>query len=354
MARRAHTMHMVNQAEVEGAIASYFGVSATTPGIGELARVVFSGVQEASRGNPSAWRSAMLSVLANHVGMAQGLGLQGSELQRQIQIMRDSNRTGPEFAQARLRVQALVAAMGGWSRVARAADGGERTINSNSYAVMSGYTANNLPIEMRTHLGRYDAAHVAAVGNYLSDLGLHQHDVQRYAGFFVGSSETVRQAIRARIHQGQALTDEHVTSAADARAIMGAIRAGRIKPEDAPPSVRRLMERMEREGVDPATADPTRIQQFLDQNPNALEEAKREITVHLTTLAGTTREDTTIATARAEEAALKTGQLLPSGQEPTQKQPSGQEPSQKQAQPLATTTVTPQPPRQTTSTLDLG
>jgi hypothetical protein len=347
----------VNQAEVEGAIASYFGVPATTPGIGELARVVFSGVQEASRGNPAAWRSVVLSVLANHIGMAQGLGLQGSELQRQLQIMRASNRTSADFVHALRAVQTLVAGMGGWSRVARAVEGGGRSPNSNSYTALGGFSADRLPMEMRRYVDRYGAHHVAAVGNYLSGLGMHQHEVHQYAGFFVGSSETVRHAIHARVHHGQALTDEHVTSAADARAIMGAIRAGRIRPEDAPPSVRRLMERMEREGVDPTTADPSRIQQFFDHNPNALEEAKREITVHLTGLAGTTREDTAAVTARAltagqlplpgqesaqkrpqplavEEAALKTAQLSPSGQEPAQKPP--------------------QPPRQTASTLDLG
>jgi hypothetical protein len=335
----------VNQAEVEGAIASYFGVPATTPGIGELARVVFSGVQEASRGNPAAWRSVVLSVLANHIGMAQGLGLQGSDLQRQLQIMRASNRTSADFVHALRAVQTLVAGMGGWSRVARAVEGGsERSLNSNSYTALGGYAADRLPVEMRRYVDRYGAHHVAAVGNYLSGLGMHQHEVHQYAGFFVGSSETVRHAIHARVHQGQALTDEHVTSAADARAIMGAIRAGRIKPEDAPPSVRRLMERMEREGVDPTTADPSRIQQFFDQNPNALEEAKRANAAALTALAGTTREDTATATVRT----LVVGQLSPSGQEPPQKQPqppsSGQEPPQKQ----------PQPPRQVASTLDLG
>ena len=135
MARRAPT-HSVNQAEVEGAIAGYFGVPATTPGIGDLVRVVFPGVQEASRGNPAAWRSVVLGVLANHIGMARSLGLQGSELQRQLQIMRASNRTSADFVNALRAVQMLVAGMGGWSRVARAVDGGERTTNSNTYAAL--------------------------------------------------------------------------------------------------------------------------------------------------------------------------------------------------------------------------
>ena len=173
-------------------------------------------------------------------------------------------------------MQMLVAGLGGWSRVARSVDGGDRTTNSNSYAVMSGYAADRLPVELRGYASRYGAAHVATVGNYLCDhLGMHAHEVHRYAGFFVGSSETVRYAIRDHVRSGEALTDEHVTSAADARAIMGAIRAGRIRPEDAPPSVRRLMEQMKQQGVDPATADPQAIQRYLEANPQALEQARR-------------------------------------------------------------------------------
>ena len=52
---------------------------------------------------------------------------------------------------------------------------------------------------MRRYVDRYGAHHVAAVGNYLSGLGMHQHEVHQYAGFFVGSSETVRHAIRAHV-----------------------------------------------------------------------------------------------------------------------------------------------------------
>jgi hypothetical protein len=336
----------VNQAEVEGAIAGYFGVSASTPGIGDLARVVFPGVQAASRGNPAAWRSVVLGVLANHIGMAQGLGLQGSELQRQLQIMRASNRTSADFVHALRAFQTLVAGMGGWSRVARAVDGGGTT-NSNTYAALgSGYAADRLPMEMRRYVDRYGAHHVAAVGNYLHSLGMDHHHVHQYAGFFVGSSETVRHAIRARVHHGEALTDEHVTSAADARAIMGAIRAGRIKPEDAPPSVRRLMERMEREGVDPANADPQAIQRYFDQNPSALEEAKRVALGYITSEQTRLLSSATIGEQSPEALALAEQRRLT--------QLRGRE------QPTETATLAPntpaptQPPARAASTLDLS
>lgn len=349
MARHARaSTHTVNQAEVEGAIAGYFRVPATTPGIGDLARVVFPGVQEASRGNPAAWRSVVLGVLANHIGMARGLGLQGSELQRQLQIMRASNRTSADFVNALRAVQMLVAGMGGWSRVALAVDSGERTTNSNTYATLGGsYAADRLPMEMRRYVDRYGAHRVAAVGNYLSGLGMHQHEVHQYAGFFVGSSETVRHAIRNHIRSGDRLTDEHVTNAADARALIGAVQAGRIRREDLPPSVQRLMERMEREGIDPSRADPSRIQQFFEQNPNALEEARRANAADLAALAGVTREG---ALVRIEGAVVTTQvPRPPSGQPPL----SGQQPPPEQPQPV-TPAVAPQPARQTGSTLDLG
>ena len=331
------TTHHVNQAEVEGAIAGYFGVSATTPGISDLVRVVFPGVQTASRQNPAGWRSVVLGVLANHIGIARDLGLGGSELQRQLQIMRASNRTSAEFAQARLRVQALVAGMGGWGRVARAVDAGETT-NSNSYAVLgSGYSAGNLPMEMRRHLGRYDAAHVAAVGNYLTGLGMHQHEVHQYAGFFVGSSETVRHAIHPRVHHGQALTDEHVTNANDAGAIMGAIRAGRIRPEDAPPSVRRLMEDMRARGVDPATADPQAIQNYLEENPQALEAARRANTADITMQTG-------VATQEVQAERRRLAQL----------HGARREPSPETATPAPDAPPPAQPPPRAAGTLDLS
>src|SRR5262245_49378230 len=88
--------HVVNQAEVEGAIAGYFGVPATAPGISDLARAVLPGVEAASRGNPAGWRAVLPSVLANNIGLAKGLR-DGSELHRQLEIMRHSNRTSADF-----------------------------------------------------------------------------------------------------------------------------------------------------------------------------------------------------------------------------------------------------------------
>jgi hypothetical protein len=321
---------------VEGAIANYFNVPVTTPGMGEIARAIFTDVQQASRGNPAAWRSVVLSVLANHIGRAQGL-IGGSELQRQLQIMRNSNRTDAAFARALAEVRRIVGSMpGGWRHVARAMDDGGTT-NSNTYAVLGGYSASSLPVEMRRYLGQYDANHVAAVGNYLRSLGLEHHHVHQYAGFFVGSSETVRHAIREHRHNGRQITDADITSVNDARALIGAVQSRRISRDALPPSMQRLMEEMERGNVDLDNSESVRA--YFQNNPDALERARRRNEADLMALSGTTRD----------------GVLIRTGTDVTVQPPappSGQPPPE-QPQPL-TATVAPQPPRQTVSTLDLG
>ena len=316
-------VHAINQAEVEGFIAGYFGVSATTPGIADLTRVIFPGVHDAARRDPAGWRSVIPSVLANHIGLARGLGLQGSELQRQLEIMRASNRTSAEFVQARARVQALVAGMGGWRGVAAAAErgggsGDQLSSLARAFEMNGGpYMADRLPTQMSRWVSTtYDAHHVAGVGNYLHNLGINAH---QYTGFFVGSSDTVRHAIRDHVRNRTALTDEHVTNAADARAIIGAIQAGRIRLEDAPPSVRHLIEDMRSRGIDPSTADPGAIQRYFDQNPQALERARTLVlqegaTTSLTT--GLNLESVRAQALAAGNITNLTGQLPPSGAQP--------------------------------------
>jgi len=336
MARHARApTHHVNQAEVEGAIAGYFGVPASTPGISDLVRVVFPGVQEASRGNPAAWRSVVLGVLANHIGMARGLGLQGSELQRQLQIMRASNRTSADFVNALRIVQTLVAGMGGWSRVARAVDDGGTT-NSNTYAALGGsYAADRLPMEMRRYVDRYGAHHVAAVGNYLNDLGMHQHEVHRYAGFFVGSSETVRHAIRDHVRSGRQITDADITNVNDARALIGAVQAGRITRDALPPSMQRLIQEMERGNVDLDNSESVRT--YLQNNPDALERARQVNEAYIGVRVGMTREQIQAADDTAILAVV------------TRTEPPPPPPPARDNPPDS-----PAPPRQTVSTLDIG
>jgi hypothetical protein len=270
------------------------------------------------------------SVLANHIGMARGL-FEASAIKRELDIMRNSNRTSAEFANARARLQMLVAGAGGWSRVARAVEGGasERSATSNDYSTMGRYTADRLPVELRRYVGHdgCDAHHVAGVGNYLVGLGMQRHEVHQYAGYFVGSSQTVRTAIRNHIRSGQRLMDEHVTNAHDARAIIGAIRAGRIRREDAPPSVQRLMEQMQQQGIDPATADARAIQGYFEQNPQALETARREARERLQQVRTELRQTGTTTEAAFDAAveALDRGPQRPavvSTETPTTQQPS--------------------------------
>jgi hypothetical protein len=105
---------------------------------------------------------------------------------------------------------------------------GLRVTNASVVEVCAdGYAADRLPMEMRRYVDRYGAHHVAAVGNYLSDLGMPQDEVHRYAGFFVGSSETMRHAIRDHVRSRRQITDADITNLNDARALIGAVQAGK-------------------------------------------------------------------------------------------------------------------------------
>jgi hypothetical protein len=48
----------------------------------------------------------------------------------------------------------------------------------------------------------------------------------------------------------------------DVSAVIGAIRAGKMKPENAPPYVRQVMEDMKKKGIDPNTANQKDIQKI--------------------------------------------------------------------------------------------
>lgn len=85
----------------------------------------------------------------------------------------------------------------------------------------------------------------------------------------------MRAAIGNHIRRGERLTDEHITSERDVRAVIGAIKSGHVKPEDAPPSVRQIMDDMRARGIDPAKAEPRQVEQYFRDNPKALEAAKQ-------------------------------------------------------------------------------
>lgn len=188
-----------------------------------------------------------------------------------------ANRTGSEFAAligSGVRLASLGALSGETAReVARAE--GRRSSAEFAQAFNGGpYSANTLSGDMRGYVDPahgITAAHVAGVGNYLNGLGI---SAQQYTGYFVGSSDAMRNAIRDHIAKGSKITDEQVKNPNDVKAIIGAIKAGKMKPDDAPPSVRKIIEDMKAKGVDPATAKPDEIKKYLKDNSGALEKAK--------------------------------------------------------------------------------
>lgn len=189
-----------------------------------------------------------------------------------------ANRTGSEFsalvAQG-VRLASLLGASGETLReVARSE--GRRSSADFAQAFNGGpYSANTLSGEMRSYVNTAQgitAAHVAGVGNYLNGLGI---SAQHYAGYFVGSSEAIRTAISDHVKNGTKLTDEQIKNPNDVKAVIGAIKAGKMKKEDAPPSIQNLMEEMEKKGVDPVKGDVNAVDNYFKENPKALEQIKK-------------------------------------------------------------------------------
>ena len=213
-------------------------------------------------------------------------GLDAETRKVMLHKLENANRTSAEFsaliAQGGIRLAALGGALSSETarEVARAEgrsiDARGRSSMELAHGLNGGpYTAATLSDGMRSHIDNargIHAGHVANVGNYLHGLGIN---APQYTGYFAGSSEAIRNAIRDHIKDGRKITDDEIKNPKDAKAIIGAIKAGKMKKEDAPPSVQKLMEDMEKKGIDPAKTDPKAIDQYFQQNPKALEEMKR-------------------------------------------------------------------------------
>jgi len=97
------------------------------------------------------------------------------------------------------------------------------------------------------------------------------------AGFFTGVSSTMRNAVTNFMRSGTAITDDQVRNMNDVSAVIGLVRAGKIKLDDPrlPASVQQIIKDMKAKGIDPATADQQIIRQYLKDHPEALQAAKR-------------------------------------------------------------------------------
>lgn len=336
----------LNRGDVAGAIASYFGVAAGAPGIDDLLKDVFPEISNAAARDPASWKSIFPGVMAKFETKAKELGLGVSPLQRDMDILRHANVGDANFAAAANRLETMLGA-GGLRMAALSAGAsaeglrGERGRSSTdfSFAFHGGpYSASNLSSEMRSHVDYargIDAAHVAGVGNYLHGLGIN---APQFTPYFVGSSDTVRSAIQQHVRNGAKLTDEHIANSKDVNAIIGAIKAGKIKRENAPPSVQQIMKDMESKGIDPATADPKVLDQYFKDNPKALDAVKKEVQTDKAAASGLS--DQNIIDALDTHASKKTASETQKQNAQESAKPSGQQgekPAAAQTKPAAPT-----------------
>jgi hypothetical protein len=118
----------------------------------------------------------------------------------------------------------------------------------------------------------HSASYSVAV-SYAKQLGIDP----ALAPFFVGTSSVMREALRDAINNGTTIRDDQVKNMHDVGAVIGAIRAGKLSPDDPriPQSVRQIMDDMRAKGIDPIKADPKVIKKYLDDHPDALKQLKK-------------------------------------------------------------------------------
>lgn len=242
--------------------------------------------------------STFRNILNQHLGSPAASQVDADTRKAMQHTLQNANWTSSSFSALLAQNGVRLASLGGLSsetlREVSRAEGRSRSSTDFNYAFNGGpYSTHNLSSEMRGYIDTargITAGHVAGVGNYLSGLGIN---AQQYTGYFVGASDTVRNAIQSHIKDGAKLTDDHIKNSNDVKAIMGAIKAGKIKREDAPPSVQKIMDDMEKKGVDPATSEPKAIDKYFEQNPKALDAVKKENTKDVDARAHLTDEQKT-------------------------------------------------------------
>jgi hypothetical protein len=264
----------INQADVAGAIGGYYGVISSDPRIQQLLNFVLPDVERAAAHSPrDSWRASLNSVIQKYDGLAKELGLGVSPMKRDIDAARHANVTDATFAGALARL--------GWIGLQHyaavhnregsgAVGGGAGGTAERSLSMASGGSVERTFSAALSHDTPLSAT--GAVG-FARQLGVNPAQ----AGFFVGASPQMQQALHQAIHNGKPITDDQVRNPRDVSAILGAIRAGKIKPDDprVPPSVRQIIENMKKQGIDPTTADPKAIQKYLKEHPKELDEVRK-------------------------------------------------------------------------------
>lgn len=258
----------LNRADIAGAISSFYGVAADAAAIDKLAAVVFPDVQQASARDPASWKSVVPGVLAKYESMARELGLGVSASERDRAALRTANLTDATYAAAAGRLGA-----DGLRQYAGRGEGRERfTGRGDSHGAGSN--------------GRDSGMNVTAAISFAKELGISPV----HAGLFAGGSQEMRSALKDAINNGKAIGEDKIKTMKDVGMVLGAIRAGKLQPDDPriPQSVRGIIEDMKKKGIDPTKADQKTIKKYLDENPKALEAAKKEINMDKAASAGLT------------------------------------------------------------------
>jgi hypothetical protein len=200
--------------------------------------------------------SEFRNILHQHLGNPKTAFVE-SETRRAMQrTLETANRTGSEFS-------SLVAHTGmrllPWIAGESSRDDGEgRRVGERASAAA---------------LTRDTPVSVNGAISFAKELGISPS----YAGLFAGGSQVMRDAWRDAITKGASIRDDQVKSMKDVGMVLGAIRGGKLAPDDPriPESVKKIIGDMNAKGIDPASADKKVIQNYLKENPDALQKARK-------------------------------------------------------------------------------
>lgn len=199
--------------------------------------------------------SEFRTALSNHLGSSKSAHIE-SEARKALQrTLETANRTGSHYASAAASL--LRGSAHAVGEASREAGGEARRSGDRAVAAL----AREAPLTM------------SGAVNFAKELGINP----AYAGFFAGGSADMRNALRDALTRGTAISEDKVKSMHDVGMVIGAIRAGKLSPDDPriPDSVKKIITDMKAQGIDPKSADQKTIRGYLRANPHALKAAKK-------------------------------------------------------------------------------
>jgi hypothetical protein len=197
------------------------------------------------------------NILSQHLATPASAYVEAETRKAMQRTLDNANRTGSEFS-------SLVATAGARLMQGAASEGLGREGASHG----AGERVSAAALTRDTPLS------VDSAISFAKELGINPS----YAGLFAGGSQVMRDALRDAITKGASITDDQVKSMKDVGMVLGAIRAGKLAPDDPriPDSIKKVIGDMNAKGLDPRTADLKTIRKYLDQNPDALAKAKQQ------------------------------------------------------------------------------